>query len=119
MGNDSNQFELVEAIVRYAISVVDPGWIEIVMNYSVDETQSDFLNSYLAGEGGRVVEKALAYSDGLEGLFTRLREHLAQLGGDLFSTCWIQVSNDGRYQTKYGYEPVDWDALTEVSSNFA
>lgn len=103
------EIDLVRAILRSVTSMVKGRWIEIMIDYHVDHSQSTLLMSYLVEHNGQVTERDIDYIDGLDGLLRSLREVLSKDGRNLFSRCKIHVFSSGKYEASYGYGPIDWD----------
>lgn len=112
----NTQNEIFQKIGEIALSVVEDGWSDIVINYEVENDQSRFSNTYLVGSQDEAVEKSLPYVFELELKMRDLQEHLSQQGKELFSSCRLHISSSGSFEAKYGYEKVDWDDLVGKSN---
>lgn len=115
---DQTQFALIQEIVRRAASLAESGWLEIVLDYKVDEIQSESGNTFLVRVNGIPTEKSLPYWDSLDQSMRALRAHLAQGNRAPFTTCKIHVLQSGKYDAIYGYEPVDWSPNESPDWNF-
>ncbi len=116
---ERTQTEIIQNIVDSALSKIQDGWTELVINYSIEGGRSNFQNSYLIEVDGKPTEKYLPSADQLDTLMRELRDHLAQAGREKFSTCRLHLWADGRFDSKYGYAPVDWRALFKAKGNFS
>ena len=116
---ERTQIEIVQDIVDSALSRIQNGWLELVVNYCVEGGQSNFQNSFLIDVDGRRTEKYLPSTDQLDTLMRELRDHLAQADREKFSKCRIHLGADGRFDASYGYDAVDWDSLFKAKGNFA
>jgi hypothetical protein len=114
------QVQLIQEIVSRAMSTAQPNWIEFMVDYHVEEGHSSFANSYLIALGDGIHEKPLPPSDpdDLDLWMRRLRAELARAGAQPFTSCKLHVHANGKFEAKYGYEPVDWDALVLAGWNF-
>lgn len=120
MMSDETQFDIIQGITKHALGCIESGWVELVISYAVDDCQSDLMSSYLVDVNGKKVERTLAtHPEILDKSFRDLRRHLADSSGQPFSTCRLHVWADGRFDSSYGYDEVDWSALVRVNSNFA
>ena len=81
--------------------------------YHVEEGQSQFGNTYLVTIDGQTREKWLPPTNDMDDWLRKLRTELSQSGKALFTSCRLHVCADGRFDASYGYDPLDWDALTE------
>jgi hypothetical protein len=116
--NQTDQFEIINSILQTVFDVVPEEWLELMINYHIEETHSSMVNTVLVNKDGRVVEESLPFQYELDGLLIELQKHLAQAGKPEFTNCKIHVKSDGHYETTYGYDKVDWDALLLPSWNF-
>jgi hypothetical protein len=115
-----DQKQIIQQIVDAAVSVAEPGWLEIIAETHIDDMQSDLLSSFLTWEEGKKVEKWLPVPNNFFLLVRELRDHLASGGGrEPFSSCKLHLWADGRFDVAYGYGPVDWKALMLRGSNYA
>ena len=113
-----DQVGLTQEIVDRALSGIEPGWREFIIDYCVEGIQSNFSASYVIEEAGVVTEKPLPIARDMDKWFRKLRDHLAQAGRPPFSRCKLQLSDDGRFETTYGYDPIDWEAQIYADWNF-
>jgi hypothetical protein len=113
-----DQFQIIQEIASRAISAAEPGWTELMINYHVEGPQSDFGNSYLVSEDGRLKEKPLPFVDELDPWLRQLQAHLALGGKQPFTSCQLHLWADGKFDTAYGYGKVDWDGLVDAGWNF-
>ncbi|EMM2647275.1 TPA: DUF600 family protein [Acinetobacter baumannii] len=102
---------MTQEIVNQAISVVDPGCIELILTYHVEDNHSEFGNSYLINQVGKVYEKALPVTKDLDFWFRKLEFELHQVNKQLFTSCKLHLWANGKYEASYGYDAVDWDKL--------
>lgn len=115
---EDTQFQIVQEIAGRALSVAENGWTELMIVYYVEGNQSAILKTYLVAEGGVTQEKAFSYVDGLDLLFRQLQTHLSQSGSSPFTKCKLHLRSDGKFESTYGYEKVDWDDLITPDWNF-
>jgi len=113
-----DQFKIIQEIVNQAISVVDPGWIELRLTYHVEDNYSEFGNSYLINQAGKVYEKALPVTNDLNFWFRKLQFELLQVDKHLFTSCKFHLWADGKFEASHGYGAVDWDKLMRAGWNF-
>ena len=113
-----DQIQIIQEIVSRAIPVDDPDWTEFIIDYHVDEEQSEFANTYLTTRDGETREKPLQVANDLDAWLRKLRAELAQAGRPPFSSCKLHVFADGRFESSYGYDPIDWDELMTRGWNF-
>ena len=116
---DINQFQIIQEVVTRAIKVAETGWCEMIISYCIDESQSNFCNSYLIEKDGLIKEKPLPFVNSFDSLLRKLREHLAQAERQPFTKCKLHVTSDGKYEVVYGYDAVDWNALLIPAWNFS
>jgi Protein of unknown function, DUF600 len=116
--SESDQKQIIQRIVDVAVSVAEPGWLELVADYHADDQQSNLLSSYLMQEGNKKVEKWLPVPDSFDGLLRELRSHLARNGKEPFSSCKLHLWANGRFDMAYGYDEVPWKQLTLRRGNF-
>lgn len=114
-----DQLSIIQEISNRAISSAEPGWSELMITYYIEESQSEFANSYLVTQEGVVREKALPVSRDLDVWMRRLRDKLAEKEKQPFTLCKLHLHADGRFETVYGYEPVNWDSLVTADWNFS
>ncbi|MFS2048877.1 hypothetical protein ACEN9J_11320 [Variovorax sp. Varisp41] len=115
---DLDQFEIMQKIADSALSTIEAGWSELIVNYFVEDSRSGFVNSYLIKENGALVEKSLPVADDLDSWLRKLQTHLAQNQRPLFTRCKLHIGANGKFDASYGYEKVDWDALLAPEWNF-
>jgi hypothetical protein len=115
---EADQKEIIQRIVDVAVSVAEPGWLELVADYHVDDWQSNLMPSYLIEEEGKKVEKSLRVPDSFDSLLRELRGHLARGGKDRFSSCRLHLWADGKFDLAYGYDEVEWEQLIMRRGNF-
>lgn len=104
-----DQIGIIQEIVNRAVQATEPGWTELLINYHVDEEQSEFRNSYLVSRDGVLREKSLRVANDLDSWLRRVE--LALAGRPPFTSCKLHVGVDGKFEASYGYEAIDWDAL--------
>jgi len=117
--DELDQFQITQHIVDRVLSVIEVGWSELIINYHVEDDQSNFGNSYLISQGGVVRERPLPVANDLDEWLRKLRTHLSQGGKTPFSSCKLHLCVDGRFEATYGYDPVDWNGLILSGWNFA
>lgn len=112
--------ELFQAILDRVSPLLEPGWIELVLDYHVDEGQSDLAGSYLCRTASGLEEVAIVSPPALDGLFRELRASLPGGSQRPFSHCTLRVSRgDGSFKADYTYDFVDWtELLTSSNWNF-
>ena len=116
---ERDQFQIIQEILRRAIAVADSGWLEMIIDYYVDDSQSVTLKSFLIEERGAIVERPLETVPDMDFWLRELRAHLSQSGKPRFTRCKLHVvSSTGKYEATYGYEDLDWDALLDPDWNF-
>jgi hypothetical protein len=113
MEEEVTQWSIIENILQEFMVAVSPGWQEIVIDYFVEDDRSGIMASYLIEENGEMKEKDLRIPSNFDFTMRELQEHLGQGGKPLFTRCTIQVLADGKYEAKYDYRKIDWDALLE------
>ena len=113
-----NQFEITQEIVDRALSGIEPEWRELIIDYCVEGIESNFSASYIIEEAGELKEKPLPIARDMDKWFRKLRDHLAQAGRDVFTRCKLHLSADGKFDTTYGYDAVDWAAQFHADWNF-
>lgn len=113
-----DQSQIIQEILLCAIAQAEDGWTEMIIDYHVDDSQSDFGNSYLIVENGEPKEKSLPCPHNLDGLMRKLRNHLAQAGRPPFTSCKMHVHSGGKFEATYGYDEVDWDSLVLMDWHF-
>lgn len=89
-----------------------------MITYYVEENVSDFSSSYLINEREGVKEKPLLFDHNVRGLLRTLQECIARGGKQKFTSCKLHFWADGKFETTYGYEEVDWNSLIYLGSNF-
>jgi hypothetical protein len=112
-----DQLQSIQEIVSRAISEAQPGWSEII-NYHVEDGQSEFANSFLIAMSSAIHEKSLPVPNDLDAWMRRLRTELTRGGEAPFTSCKLHVHADGKFEAKYVYDPADWDALVTAGWNF-
>ncbi|WGT61994.1 hypothetical protein [Variovorax paradoxus] len=100
-----------QAIFDAVLPLLEPEWIELIVDYSVDETQSDMAASYSVQKDGHLEEVAILLPQVVDGLFRALRDSLPDRATQAFSTCRYRVTRSGAFETEYSYSKVDWDGL--------
>ena len=113
-----DQLQSIQEIVSRAISEAQPGLSELMINYHVEDGQSEFANSYLITTSSAIHEKSLPVPNDLNAWMRQLRNELTRAGEAPFTSCKLHVHADGKFEAKYGYDPVDWDALVTAGWNF-
>lgn len=113
-----DQLQIIQEIINRAISTAQFGWSEIVINYHVEDGQSEFASSYLITLNGAIHEKSLPVPNDLDAWMRRLRNELTRAGAAPFTSCKLDVHADGKFEALYGYDPVDWDELVTAGWNF-
>jgi hypothetical protein len=113
-----DQVQIIQEIISRAIYTAQPGWSELIINYHVDDGQSEFANSYLITVNGEIHEKSLPVPNDLDVWMRRLRAVLTRAGAVPFTSCKLDVQTDGKFDASYGYDPVDWDELVTAGWNF-
>jgi hypothetical protein len=113
-----DQFQIFQEMLRRSMAVAPPGWRELIVDFYVEEDQSATLKSYLIERNGAVVEESLGYVADLPFWMRKLQGHLAQAGRPPFTRCKIHLKSSGQYESTYGYDKVDWDALLNPDWNF-
>ena len=102
---------LPQAIFDAVSPLLGPEWVELIVDYSVDETQSDMAASYSVQKDGHLEEVAILLPQVVDGLFRDLRDSLPDQATRAFSTCRFRVTRSGSFETEYSYDKVDWDGL--------
>ncbi|NHZ44153.1 immunity protein YezG family protein [Massilia aquatica] len=115
---DPDQFEIMQKIVDDALTGVESGWQELIITYHVDDEMSDFVSSYIVEEGGGIMEKSARMTHQMDRLLRELRKDLAQRGKPLFSRLRLHLFANGKFDTSYGYDDVDWPALFKKDWQF-
>lgn len=113
-----DQLRIIQEIVSRAISKAQPGWSEIIIDYHVEDGQSEFANSYLITVNNAIYEKPLPVHKDLDAWMRRLRTELTRAGELPFTSCKLHVHADGKLEASYGYDPIDWVALVTAGWNF-
>jgi len=115
---NADQFGIIQEIGQRVLAAAPPGWWELAIDYAVDDSQSDVSISCLVKEKAEVVERSLPFVTEIDALLRRLRAHLPGSRPEPFSTCRIHFFSDGRYDARYGYDPINWDRAISSQSNF-
>jgi len=89
-----------------------------MIDYFVEGPNSCVIQSYLIEKNGAIVEKSLDDIRDLHVWMDELQAHLAQAGRPPFTRCKIHLKADGKYESTYGYDKVDWKALVNPDWNF-
>ncbi|MDN6887859.1 hypothetical protein QMO14_30230 [Variovorax sp. CAN2819] len=98
-----------QAIFDAVSPLLEPEWVELIVDYSVDETQSEIAASYSLQRDGRLEEVAILLPHVVDGLFRALRDSLPDRATQAFSACRYRVTRSGSFEASYSYEKVDWD----------
>jgi hypothetical protein len=114
-----DHIQIIQEVVKIAISKAMPGWREAIINYHVEDGQSQFTNSYLISLNNAIHEKPLPVLNDLDVWMRRLRAAVTRAGEAPFTSCKLHVHADGRFEASYGYDPIDWAALAIVGWNFS
>ena len=102
----------IPQVIFDAVSpLLEPEWVELIVDYSVDETQSDMAASYSLQRDGRLEEVAILLPHVVDGLFRALRDSLSDRATQAFSACRYRVTRSGSFEASYSYDKVDWDDL--------
>ena len=109
--SEGNQKEILQSIVSEVVEVLPEGWLEVILSYQVEGDQSQFANSFTLVENGKLIEKSVPAINGLDLIFRQLRDHLARDKREPFSKCNLHYKSSGEFESKYGYEPIDWEEL--------
>jgi hypothetical protein len=112
------QFSIIENILQETIGAAGVGWQEIGIDYFLDEEHSVTISRYFIEENGKMKEKDLRTPSDFDFLMRTLQAHLDENGKPLFTRCKIHVLSDGKYEAKYDYRKVDWDALFMADNVF-
>ncbi|MET3384239.1 hypothetical protein [Variovorax paradoxus] len=102
---------LLQAIFDAVSPLLKPEWGELIVDYSVDETQSDMAASYSVQKDGHLEEVAILLPQVVDGLFRDLRDSLPDRATQAFSTCRFRVTRSGSFEAEYSYDKADWDGL--------
>ena len=111
MTQELDQAQVIQDMLRLVIPLAQAGWAEMIIDYHVEGSRSNFANTYLIVENGEPKEKPLPCPSVLDALMRKLRAHLAQAGRPPFTSCKLHVHSSGTYEATYGYGEVDWDSL--------
>ena len=118
MADDLNEFQIIQEISSRAIRGAGPDWLELIVNYYVEGNHSAEISSYLLKQDGILKEKPLGDVRDLDVWLRRLQKCLSQSGTEPFTHCKLHLHSNGKYESKYRYEKVDWDALAIPDWNF-
>jgi hypothetical protein len=113
-----DQFQIIGEMLNRAMAVAPPGWRELMIDYFVEGPNSCVIQTYLIEKNGAIVEKSLDDIRDLHVWMDKLQAHLAQAGRPPFTRCKIHLKADGKYESTYGYDKVDWKALVNPDWNF-
>ena len=113
-----DQFQIIGEILRGSMAVAPPGWRELIIDYYVEGDDSCAVQSYLIEKNGAVVEESLDKIPQLNFWMEDLQKHLAQGGRPPFTRCKLHLRSTGQYESTYGYDKLDWDALLSPDWNF-
>jgi len=109
--------ELFQPILDSVSPLLEPGWIELVLDYYVDEGQSDLAGSYLIRTASGLEEVAIVAPPALDGPLRELWAGLPCRSQRPFSHCKFRVSRgDGSFKADYAYDAVDRNELFTASS---
>jgi hypothetical protein len=112
-----DQTELFQPILDSVSPLLESGWIELVLDYYVDEEQSDLAGSYLIRTATGLEEVVIVAPPVLDGLLRKLRAGLPGRSQGPFSHCKLRVyRGDGSFKADYTYDAVDWNKLLTASS---
>ncbi|MBL8507986.1 hypothetical protein [Chitinimonas sp. JJ19] len=101
-------FQDITDLVLDAIDAQGKDWHAFVLNYRVDDQQSDCVNTFITQEQGQWKEISLPPIKGLDQSLRKLRTLQSQGGRSPFTSCNLHVTIDGDFNTQYGYDPIDW-----------
>ena len=113
-----DQFQITQEIVDRLLQGVTPGWRELIVDYHDEDIQSDCGATYLFDEDGILKERAVPIARDMDTWFRMLRGHLAAGGKQEYTSCRLHLFADGRFESSYGYDAVDWAALFRKDWNF-
>lgn len=111
MAQDLTQHDILMEALGPAMDIAPEGWIEMVIDFYVDGSQSCLLSSYAIERAEVIQEESLGSVEGLDYWLRQLRQHLAHADQHLFARCKIHVTAAGQYNATYEYGEIDWDAL--------
>ena len=100
-----------QAIFDAVSPLLRPEWVELIVDYTVDETQSDMAASYSVEKDGHLEEVAILLPQVVDELFRVLRDSLPDRATRAFSTCRYRVTRSGSFEAEYFYDKVDWGSL--------
>ena len=109
--------ELFQGVFDSLSPLLEPGWIELALDYHVDDAQSDLAGSYLIRKGSGLEEVAILAPHAVDSLLRELRASAPGHLGQPFSRCKLRVSQgDGAFKVDYAYDAIDWTKLLTASN---
>jgi len=104
------QQEIFQELVSSVVNAIPEEWIEFIIAYKVDDTQSGQINTYLTKQEGVFIEKSiLAYIPEIDKCLRELRDQLSSGGKEPFSRCKVHLKSDGEFSADYSFDPIDWE----------
>gem|GEM_PF-5643054 len=118
-----DQFEIIQEALSYAWGCAEEGLKELRVEIHAEDHHQHLAASYLVERNGLDKVVGLLGVRGFDDMkvmkwLMMLRDNLAQAGGQKFTSCRIWMTADGKYEAKYGYDPIDWDALVPAPGLF-
>lgn len=103
-----SQKEIFQDIADAVFSVIEEGWLEIIINYEIEGGRSKEVNTYIIKNiQGNIEEHLVPLVPELNRYLRELRDDLAQDDKPVFTGCKLHFKSDGYFSADYSYDAVD------------